>query len=127
VIVGVFAFRGCWHAVCICPYRHSDDRLNDREEPHRLPRESVDALFDVHLFGVSRFADDTPTAQTAPLGVFLLVRSSIETDGDTPKLERASVIGWGVALEGKKPMEEASGLDSGNGRDHNGLADGKKP
>jgi hypothetical protein len=32
-----------------------------------------------------------------------------------------------VVLEKKKPMEEASGFDPGNGKIHNGLADGAKP
>jgi hypothetical protein len=80
--------------------------LNDREEPHRLPRESVDALFDVHLSGVSWFANDAQTAQTAPLGVFLLVRGSTETDGDTAPLERERRSAWGWPWERRNPWKK---------------------
>jgi len=59
--------------------------------------------------------------------VFLLVRGSSATDGDAASLERALRVDGRVVLEKKKPMEEASGFDPGNGKIHNGLADGAKP
>jgi hypothetical protein len=64
--------------------RHSDDRLNDREEPHRLPRESVDALFDVHLPEVCPFAGRSSPIQTLPTCVSPLEAAPQRSERDGP-------------------------------------------